>query len=71
MAIGLWARPFYAWYGAMTLLPHICHALGLPGAEVEVRFHAPVTAADFASRKALARYAGQEITKGLAAARAA
>jgi 1-acyl-sn-glycerol-3-phosphate acyltransferase len=71
MAIGLWARPFYAWYGDMTLLPHIWQALGLPGAEVELRFHAPVTAADFASRKALARYAGQEVTKGLAAARAA
>jgi lyso-ornithine lipid O-acyltransferase len=71
MTIGLAARPLYAWYGDMTLLPHIWQALGLPGAEVEVRFHRPVTAADFASRKALAQHAGQEVTKGLAAARAA
>jgi 1-acyl-sn-glycerol-3-phosphate acyltransferase len=64
-------RPLYAWYGDMTLLPHIWSALGLPGAEVEVRFHAPVLASDFASRKALARHAEQEVANGLAAARAA
>ena len=71
LTIGLAARAFYAWYGDMTLLPHIWQALGLPGAVVEVRFHPPVTASDFASRKALALHAGQEVTKGLAAARAA
>jgi 1-acyl-sn-glycerol-3-phosphate acyltransferase len=71
LAMGLSARPLYAWYGDMTLLPHIWQTLGLPGAEVEVRFHPPVTASDFASRKALALHAGQEVTKGLAAARAA
>jgi 1-acyl-sn-glycerol-3-phosphate acyltransferase len=64
-------RPLYAWYGDMTLLPHIWSALGLPGAEVELRFHAPVLASDFASRKALARHAEQEVANGLAAARAA
>jgi lyso-ornithine lipid O-acyltransferase len=64
-------RPLYAWYGDMTLLPHIWSALGLPGAEVEVRFHAPVLASDFASRKALARHAEQAVADGLAAARAA
>ncbi|MGH6913375.1 MAG: lysophospholipid acyltransferase family protein [Geminicoccales bacterium] len=64
-------RPLYAWYGDMTLLPHIWTALGLPGAEVEVRFHAPVLASDFASRKALARHAEQAVASGLAAARAA
>jgi lyso-ornithine lipid O-acyltransferase len=64
-------RPLYAWYGDMTLLPHIWSALGLPGAEVEVRFHQPVSAAAFGSRKALARHAEQEVANGLAAARAA
>lgn len=64
-------RPLYAWYGDMTLLPHIWSVLGLPGAEVEVVFHPSVTAADFASRKALARHAEQEVANGLAAARAA
>jgi len=71
LAIGLAARPLYAWYGDMTLLPHIWSALGLPGAEVQVRFHAPVLASDFASRRELAHHAGREVTKGPAAARAA
>ena len=71
LTIGHGMRPLYAWYGDMTLLPHIWSALGLPGAEVEVRFHPPVSAADFASRKALARHAEQEVASGLAAARAA
>jgi 1-acyl-sn-glycerol-3-phosphate acyltransferase len=71
LTIGHGLRPLYAWYGDMTLLPHIWSALGLPGAEVEVRFHQPVSAADFTSRKALARHAEQEVAKGLAAARAA
>ncbi len=71
LGIGHGMRPLYAWYGEMTLLPHIWSALGLPGAEVEVRFHQPVSAAAFASRKSLARYAEQEVASGLAAARAA
>jgi 1-acyl-sn-glycerol-3-phosphate acyltransferase len=71
LTIGHGLRPLYAWYGDMTLLPHIWSALGLPGAEVEVRFHQPVSASDFASRKALARHAEQEVANGLAAARAA
>jgi len=71
LAIGHSLRPLYAWYGDMTLLPHIWTALGLPGAEVEVRFHQPVPAAAFTSRKALARHAEQEVANGLAAARAA
>ena len=47
LAIGHGLRPLYAWYGDMTLLPHIWSALGLPGAEVEVRFHQPVPASRF------------------------
>ena len=71
LAIGRGLRPLYAWYGDMTLVPHIWTALGLPGAEVEVRFHPPVSATDFGSRKALARHAEQEVANGLAATRAA
>jgi lyso-ornithine lipid O-acyltransferase len=71
LTIGHGLRPLYAWYGDMTLLPHIWSALGLPGAEVEVRFHPPVSTWDFSSRKALARHAEQEVANGLVAARAA
>jgi lyso-ornithine lipid O-acyltransferase len=64
-------RPLYAWYGDMELLPHLWSVLGLPGATVEVRFHQPVSAAAFASRKALARHAEREVAGGLLAGRAA
>lgn len=64
-------RPLYAWYGDMELLPHLWSVLGLPGATAEVRFHQPVSAAAFASRKALARHAEREVADGLLAGRAA
>jgi lyso-ornithine lipid O-acyltransferase len=64
-------RPLYAWYGDMELLPHLWSVLGLPGATVEVRFHEPLSAAAFASRKALARHAQREVAAGLIAGRAA
>jgi 1-acyl-sn-glycerol-3-phosphate acyltransferase len=64
-------RPLYAWYGDMALVPHLWTVLGLPGAVIEVRFHAPVVASDFGSRKALARHAEREVLDGLVAARLA
>jgi lyso-ornithine lipid O-acyltransferase len=64
-------RPLYAWYGDMELAPHLWAVLGLPGAVIEVRFHAPVAASDFGSRKALAQHAEREVAGGLAAARLA
>jgi 1-acyl-sn-glycerol-3-phosphate acyltransferase len=64
-------RPLYAWYGDMALAPHLWAVLGLPGAEIEVRFHTPVAASDFGSRKALAQHAEREVANGLAAARLA
>jgi len=64
-------RPLYAWYGDMALAPHLYSVLGLPGAVVEVRFHPPLAAADFGSRKALAQHAERAVADGLAAARLA
>jgi 1-acyl-sn-glycerol-3-phosphate acyltransferase len=71
LAIGHGQRAAYAWYGAMDLLPHLWQMLGLPGAEVELRFHPPVRAADFASRKLLAQHAEGVVAAGLAALRQA
>jgi lyso-ornithine lipid O-acyltransferase len=64
-------RPLYAWYGDMELAPHLWAVLSLPGAVIEVRFHAPLVAAEFGSRKALARYAERQVADGLFAARLA
>jgi lyso-ornithine lipid O-acyltransferase len=64
-------RSLYAWHGEMELAPHLWAVLGLPGAVIEVRFHAPLLAAEFASRKALARHAERQVADGLVAARLA
>ena len=71
LAIGHWLRPCYAWYGDMALAPHLWAALGLPGAEVKLRFHAPVSGQAFASRKALAGHAERQVADGIAALRQA
>lgn len=55
----------YAWYGDMTLLPHLWRILGLRGAEVDVHFHPPVASAAFASRKCLARQVERIVADGL------
>jgi len=64
-------RSLYAWYGDMELAPHLWTVLGLPGAVIEVRFHPPLLAAEFGSRKALARHAERQVADGLVAARLA
>ena len=65
LAIGRALRACYAWYGDMALLPHLWAALGLPGVRVELRFHKPLPAAAFASRKALAAHAERQVASGL------
>lgn len=58
----------YAWYGEMTLFPHLLGVFGLKGALVEVTFHPPVTAAQFASRKELAIHCRMQVAAGVARA---
>lgn len=61
-------RPFYAWYGDMTLAGHLFAALGLGKLTVEVVFHPVVTIADFADRKALANHCHDVVSHGVVAA---
>jgi lyso-ornithine lipid O-acyltransferase len=61
-------RPFFAWYGDMTLAPHLWTMLGLGTVEVAVTFHPPVTLAEFGSRKALAEHCHRVIAAGMASA---
>lgn len=68
MPMGRALRPFYAWYGDMSLAPHLWRVLGLGVATVEVDFHKPVTAAEFPSRKALTDYCRTKIAEGVARA---
>jgi lyso-ornithine lipid O-acyltransferase len=61
-------RPFFAWYGDMTLGSHLWTMLGLGTVDVAVIFHAPVTLAQFGSRKALAEHCQRVIAQGMASA---
>ncbi|MBM3538251.1 MAG: 1-acyl-sn-glycerol-3-phosphate acyltransferase [Alphaproteobacteria bacterium] len=68
MPLGRPLRPFIAWYGDMDLAPHLWFALGLGRITAVVRFHPPVTLAEFSSRKALAGHCQQIIGAALEAA---
>jgi lyso-ornithine lipid O-acyltransferase len=68
MPIGRQWRPFFAWYGAMDLAPHLWHLLGLGRLTVTLVFHNPVTLAEIGSRKALTSYCHRVIAGGLEAA---
>jgi len=66
--LGRHMRPFVAWYGDMDMLPHLLALLGLGRLTVHVDFHAPVTIADFASRKEMADYCQRVVGGGVTAA---
>jgi len=66
--IGRSFRPFFSWYGAMGLVPHLWNMIGLGTVEVVVQFHPPTLLADCGSRKALADYCYARIAGGMAGA---
>ncbi|MCB2107021.1 MAG: 1-acyl-sn-glycerol-3-phosphate acyltransferase [Rhodobacteraceae bacterium] len=64
LPIGVGWRPYYAWYGDMTLPPHLWQVLKLGVTTIEVAFHDPVAPADFAGRKALAAHCARVSADG-------
>jgi 1-acyl-sn-glycerol-3-phosphate acyltransferase len=66
MPMGRNLRPLVAWYGDMELGYHLWRMLGLGALTVVVEFHAPVSIAEFGSRKALAEHCHKVISHGLA-----
>jgi 1-acyl-sn-glycerol-3-phosphate acyltransferase len=66
--IGRLYRPFFAWYGAVDLAPHLWSMVGLGTVEVIVEFHPPTFLRDCGSRKALAEYCHARIAGGVAGA---
>ena len=68
MPIGRSLRPLFAWYGDMAMPPHLWTVLGLGTIEVVVEFHPPTSLADCGSRKALAQYCYDRVSRGLATA---
>lgn len=68
LPIGRGWRPYFAWYGDMTLPPHLWTALGLGRLTIEVDFHPPVSIDAFGSRKSLSDYCHGVVSQGAAAA---
>lgn len=61
-------RPHFAWYGDMSLLPHLLTLLGFSRPTVQVVFHPPIEPGTYASRKELAERCRQMVVQGVNAA---
>ena len=66
--LGRFYRPFVAWYGDMTMPPHLWKMLGLGQLTVVMTFHEPVRLKDFGSRKLLSEHCARIIAEGMGAA---
>ena len=65
LPLGRAIRPQYAWFGDMTLVPHMFEMLGIGTLTVEVTFHEVVVSDAFDSRKALAEFCHRVIVRGV------
>jgi 1-acyl-sn-glycerol-3-phosphate acyltransferase len=66
LPMGRRLRPFFAWYGGMSLASHLWHAIGLGTIEIVVEFHPPTTVAEWESRKALTQFCHERVSNGVA-----
>lgn len=65
MPIGRSWRPFYAWFGDMTLVKHVWRVFKIGHFTIDIIFHDPVKIDDFGSRKLLAAYCQAQIADGV------
>ena len=56
-------RPFLAWFGAMSLAPHVWQFLGLGTSEVNLHFHKPEKFSVFLNRKEACKYCFERISE--------
>lgn len=61
-------RDLFAWYGDMTMPPHLKNFTACRGADITLVFHPPLNPAAFTDRKALAEAAQTSVRAGLQAA---
>lgn len=64
-------RDLYAWYGDMTLPPHLSALTGLRGVTIRLIFHPVIKPTDFQDRKALADACAVAVRAGLETANVA
>lgn len=65
MPIGRAWRPYYAWYGDMTLIKHVWDVFKIGGFTVDIIFHPAVTIEDFGDRKMLSQYCEGRVSEGV------
>ncbi len=68
MPMGRRLRPLLAWYGDMTLLPHLWRIFGAGPVTAVVEFHPVVTIEQFSSRKTMAVHCQAQVAAGLSRA---
>ncbi len=65
MPLSRYLRPFFAWYGDMSLIPHLYRMAGIGRIHVILSFHSPVSPASLVSRKALSDYCQKQVITGI------
>lgn len=65
MPMGREWRPYYAWYGDMTLVKHVWEVFRIGGFTVDIVFHPPVSIKDFGDRKLLADHCQRAVAEGV------
>jgi len=65
MPIGRAWRPYYAWYGDMTLIKHVWDVFKIADFTVDIIFHPSVTIEDFGNRKNMSEYCKNVISNGV------
>lgn len=68
LPIGRAWRPYYGWYGDMTLVKHVWDMFKIGHFTVDLVFHPPVTVEEFGNRKLLSDFCQQLVAKGVEAA---
>jgi len=69
LPVGRSSRAVFAWYGDMSLAPHVWRLAQWRGKRVTLLFHAPLDPANYPSRKALSQAAWQIVADGSATLR--
>ncbi len=69
LPVGRNSRTAFAWFGDMSLAPHVWRVAQWQGKRVSLLFHPPLDPADFPSRKALSQATWEAVADGAAALR--
>ncbi len=69
LPVGRSSRTAFAWFGDMSLAPHVWQVVQWQGKRVTLLFHPPLDPADFASRKALSQATWEAVADGAATLR--